>query len=77
MTDGFAFVAWPAVYKSSGIMTFIAGPDGDVYQKELGPETAGAAAKISSFDSDPTWSRVARRTSNQWFERSPNLAPFQ
>lgn len=59
MTGGFAFVAWPAVYKSSGIMTFIAGPDGDVYQKDLGPETASAAAKISSFDPDLTWSRDA------------------
>lgn len=59
MTDGFAFVAWPAVYKPSGIMTFIAGPDGDVYQKDLGPETANIAAKLSSFDPDLTWSRVA------------------
>jgi hypothetical protein len=59
MTGGFAFVAWPAVYRSSGIMTLIAGPDGDVYQQDLGPETASAAAKISSFDPDLTWSRVA------------------
>jgi hypothetical protein len=62
MTGGFAFVAWPAVYKSSGIMTFIAGPDGDVYQKDLGPETANIAAKIPSFDPDLTWSRVALTT---------------
>lgn len=59
MTGGFAFVAWPAVYKSSGITTFIAGPDGDVYQKDLGPETANIAAKLSSFDPDLTWSRDA------------------
>jgi hypothetical protein len=59
MTGGFAFVAWPAVYGASGIMTFIAGPDGDVYQKDLGPETASAAAKLSSFDPDLTWSRVS------------------
>jgi hypothetical protein len=59
MTGGFALVVWPAVYKSSGIMTFIAGPDGDVYQKDLGPETASAAAKLSAFDPDLTWSRVS------------------
>jgi hypothetical protein len=59
MTGGFAFVAWPAVYNSNGIMTFIAGPDGDVYQKDLGPETANIAARLSSFDPDLTWSRVA------------------
>jgi hypothetical protein len=58
MTGGFAFVAWPAVYESSGIMTFIAGPDGDVYQKDLGPETTSAATKMSSFDPDLTWSRL-------------------
>jgi Protein of unknown function (DUF2950) len=59
LTGGFALVAWPAVYESSGIMTFIAGPDGDVYQKDLGPETANIAAKMSAFDPDLTWSRVA------------------
>ena len=40
MTSGFALIAWPAVFGSSGIMTFIVGPDGDVYQKDLGSETA-------------------------------------
>ncbi len=59
LTGGFALVAWPAVYKLSGIMTFIAGPDGDVYQKDFGPETASLAANMSAFDPDMTWSRVA------------------
>ena len=59
MTGGFALIAWPAVFGSSGIMTFIVGPDGDVYQKDLGPETAHVAAQIMTFDPDLTWSRVA------------------
>ena len=59
MTGGFAFVAWPAVSGSSGIVTFIAGPDGDVYQKDLGPQTARIAAAMTTFDPDITWSRVA------------------
>jgi Protein of unknown function (DUF2950) len=59
LSGGFAFVAWPAVYESGGIMTFIVGPDGDVYQKDLGPETASIAATMSVFDPDLTWSRVA------------------
>jgi hypothetical protein len=59
MTGGFAFVAWPAVFGSSGIVTFIAGPDGDVYQKDLGPQTARIAAAMTAFDPDVTWSRVA------------------
>ena len=59
MTGGFALIAWPAVFESSGIMTFIVGPDGDVYQKDLGPETARIAAAMTTFDPDLTWSRVA------------------
>jgi hypothetical protein len=58
MTGGFAFVAWPSRYETSGIMSFIAGPDGDVYQKDLGPDTASAAAAIKTFDPDLSWTRV-------------------
>ena len=40
-------------------MTFIVGPGGDVYQKDLGPETVGIVARMATFDPDLTWSRVA------------------
>jgi len=59
MTGGFALIAWPAVFESSGIMTFIVGPDGDVYQKDLGSETGRIATAMTMFDPDLTWSRVA------------------
>jgi hypothetical protein len=59
MIGGFALIAWPAVFESSGIMTFIVGPDGDVYQKDLGPKTVRIAAEMTTFDPDLTWSRVA------------------
>jgi Protein of unknown function (DUF2950) len=59
MTGGFALIAWPAVFGSSGIMTFIVGPDGDVYQKDLGPRTAHIATAMMTFDPDLTWARVA------------------
>jgi hypothetical protein len=59
MTGGFALVAWPARFESSGIMTFIVGPDGDVYQKDLGPETARTAAAMTTFDPDLTWAHIA------------------
>jgi hypothetical protein len=59
MTGGFALIAWPAVFESSGIMTFIVGPDGDVYQKDFGPDTPHAAATITKFDPDISWERVA------------------
>ena len=58
MTGGFALLAWPAVFGSSGIMTFIVGPDGDVYQKDLGAKTGRIAADMTTFDPDLTWSRV-------------------
>jgi hypothetical protein len=58
MTGGFALIAWPAVFGSSGIMTFIVGPDGDVYQKDLGSETTHLATAMTTFDPDLTWARV-------------------
>lgn len=58
MVGGFALVAWPAAFQSSGIMTFIVGPNGDIYQKDLGPETARIAAAMTAFNPDLTWSRV-------------------
>lgn len=58
MTGGFALIAWPAVFESTGIMTFIVGPDGDIYQKDLGPETARIAREMTAFDPDLSWSRI-------------------
>jgi hypothetical protein len=58
MTRGFALIAWPAVFESTGIMTFIVGPEGDVYQKDLGPETARVATEMTTFDPDLSWSRL-------------------
>src|SRR4029077_6216185 len=43
MTEGFGFVAYPAEYRSSGVMTFIVGADGTVYEKDLGKKTEGLA----------------------------------
>jgi Protein of unknown function (DUF2950) len=58
MTKGFALIAWPASYGASGIMTFIVNQDGIVFQKDLGPNTAVAAAAIKLFDPDLSWARV-------------------
>ena len=58
MTGGFALVAWPAFYDSSGVMTFIVGPDGIVREKDLGPDTAAAASAMRVFDPDASWTPV-------------------
>jgi hypothetical protein len=55
MIGGFAFVAWPASYGESGIMTFIVNQQGRVYQKDLGPKTASTAASLKSYDPGNAW----------------------
>jgi hypothetical protein len=55
MTGGFAFVAYPAEYRNSGVMTFIINQDGVLLQKDLGTATAQTAAAMTEFDPDPSW----------------------
>jgi hypothetical protein len=58
MTRGFAFVAYPAQYRNSGVMTFIVDKDGVVYEKDLGAQTEQLAAAMDSYNPDNTWDRV-------------------
>ena len=55
MTEGFAFVAFPAEYRSSGVMTFIVGSDGVIYEKDLGKKTDVIAKVMKKYDPDATW----------------------
>ncbi|MFO1325329.1 MAG: DUF2950 domain-containing protein [Burkholderiales bacterium] len=56
---GFAVVAYPAKYGSSGIMTFVVNQDGKVFQSDLGPGTAAKAAAMKLYDPGPGWSPAA------------------
>lgn len=58
MIGGFALVAYPASYGSSGIMTFVVNYEGDVYQKDLGPKTTEIAEKMTAYDPDSSWTKV-------------------
>jgi hypothetical protein len=58
LIGGFAIVAYPALYRSSGVKTFIVNHEGIVYEKDLGPETARLAAAITVFDPDKSWKKV-------------------
>ncbi len=58
MTEGFAFVAYPAQYRSSGVMTFLVGSDGVVYEKDLGRQTAAIAKALTQYDPDAGWHRT-------------------
>jgi hypothetical protein len=55
MTEGFAFVAYPAEYRSSGVMTFIVDKSGTIYEKDLGPNTTKLVEKMTDYDPDSSW----------------------
>jgi hypothetical protein len=59
-TGGFAVIAYPAEYRSSGVMTFVVTQKGEVYEKDLGDNTAALAGAMASFHKDATWRTAAR-----------------
>jgi Protein of unknown function (DUF2950) len=58
LTGGFAFVAYPAEYGNSGVMTFMINQDGVLLQKNLGKTTTETATAMSIFDPDDSWNVV-------------------
>ena len=58
LENGFALVAWPAQYGKTGVMSFIVNQDGQLFQKNLGPQTARVADAIKSFNPDSSWAAV-------------------
>jgi len=58
MTGGFAVLAYPAEYRNSGIMTFIVGKDGTVYQKDLGEKTTDLGAAMAQYNPGDGWSNA-------------------
>jgi hypothetical protein len=58
MSAGFAFVAYPVEYRSSGVMTFIVDASGTIYEKDLGPNTTKLAQAMTTYDPDSTWHKT-------------------
>jgi len=58
MVGGFAFVAYPAEYGNSGVMTFIINQDGVLLQKDLGKTTGEIATAMTEFDPDTSWKQI-------------------
>jgi hypothetical protein len=58
MAEGFAFVAYPAEYRSSGVMTFIVNEDGTVYQKDLGKKTDVLAKAMKEYNPNSSWQKA-------------------
>ena len=55
LIGGFAFVAYPAEYRSSGVKTFTVGQDGVVYEKDLGPKTNVVAGTMKEYNPNSSW----------------------
>lgn len=58
MNRGFALVAWPAKYGDSGVMSFMISHEGEVFEKDLGPDGAKQAEAMTAFDPDSSWKEV-------------------
>src|SRR5271157_238234 len=58
MSEGFAFVAYPAEYRSSGVMTFIVSQDGIVYERDLGKKTDVLAKAIKEYNPNSSWQKA-------------------
>jgi hypothetical protein len=58
MTGGFAILATPVKYGETGIMSFMIGREGFVYERDFGPDTAKTAASIQEYNPDGNWSPI-------------------
>ena len=58
MIAGYALVAYPDKWGSSGVMTFIINQQGRIYEKNLGPNTAKIASALNEYNPDPSWKLV-------------------
>jgi hypothetical protein len=64
MIGGFAVVAFPAKYGDSGVMTFMVGRNGGVYEKNLGRDTTSLARRMTTFNPDASWKPVHQVAGN-------------
>jgi hypothetical protein len=67
----FAFVAFPAEYRSTGVMTYLINQDGVVYEKDLGPNTVRIAKGMTRYRPDSTWHPADRAPYASDLKRPP------
>jgi hypothetical protein len=58
MIAGYAVLAYPADPGNSGVMSFMVGENGVIYQANLGDATLETAGAIDTFNPDASWSKV-------------------
>jgi len=64
MIGGFGLAAAPAEYRVTGVKTFMVGPDGVVYEKDLGPDTLKTFQAMDTYNPDKKW----KVTEDEWPE---------
>jgi hypothetical protein len=58
---GFVLIAYPAEYRSSGVMTFVITKNDAVYEKDLGANSSAVAGAMTVFHKDATWVAAINR----------------
>jgi len=71
MTKGFAILAYPAEYRSSGVMTFIMDRQGEVFQKDLGKRTVVIAKAMKEYNPGSGWQKAEVRPEEPVSEKTP------
>jgi len=61
MIAGFALVAYPEKYGSTGVTTFVVNQQGEVFEKDLGPETSAIAGAMTTYNPDRTWTMTRQK----------------
>jgi len=72
LVEGFAFLAYPAEYRSSGVMTFIVNQDGIVYQKDLGKKTEVLAKALKEYNPNSSWQKAEEEQEESAAEQKTN-----
>jgi hypothetical protein len=73
MIGGFGLAAAPAEYRVTGVKTFMVGPDGVVYEKDLGPDTLKTFQAMESYNPDKTW----KVTEDEWPQQEEGESPTE
>jgi len=56
--NGFVVEAFPAEYRTSGVMTFFVEENGEAYEKDLGAATNSDALQMTQFQPNNSWNKV-------------------
>jgi hypothetical protein len=55
MTEGFALIAWPAKWGTTGRRSFLINHDDNLYARDLGKDTVNIASSLAVFNPEKGW----------------------